>query len=55
MSKKAAAVHLKEYESKDLTRLKGRGFSRSVLTYMRKLYLVFPKCVTESHKLSWSH
>lgn len=30
--------------SKDLTRLKGRGFSRSNLTYMRKLYIAFPKC-----------
>lgn len=26
--------------SKDLTRLKGRGFSRSVLTYMRKFYRI---------------
>ena len=25
--------------SKDLTRLKGKGFSRSALTYMRKFYL----------------
>ena len=41
--------------SKDLTRLKGRGFSRSNLTYMRKLYLTFPKCETLSHKLTWSH
>lgn len=41
--------------SKDLTLLKGRGFSRSVLTYMRKFYLAFPKCATVSHKLSWSH
>ena len=41
--------------SKDLTRLKGRGFGRSVLTYMRKFYLAFPKCATVSHKLNWSH
>lgn len=41
--------------SKDLTRIKGRGFSRSVLTYMRKFYATFPKCATVSHKLSWSH
>ena len=41
--------------SKDLTRLKGRGFSRSNLTYMRKLYLAFPKCETLSHILTWSH
>ena len=36
--------------SKDLTRLKGRGFSRSNLNYMRKLYLAFPICETLSHK-----
>lgn len=41
--------------SKDLTRLKGRGFSRSNLVYMRKLYLAFPKCETLSHQLTWSH
>ena len=41
--------------SKDLTRLRGRGFSRSVLSHMRKFYLAFPKCATVSHKLSWSH
>ena len=41
--------------SKDLTRLKGRGFSRSNLNYMRKLYLAFPICETLSHKLTWSH
>lgn len=41
--------------SKDLTQLKGKGFSRSNLTYMRKLYLVFPKCETLSHQLTWSH
>ncbi len=29
--------------------------SRSNLTYMRKLYLAFPKCETLSHKLTWSH
>ena len=40
---------------KDLTRLRGRGFSRSNLTYMRKFYLAFPKCETISHKLTWSH
>lgn len=41
--------------SKDLTRLKGKGFSRSALHYMRKFYLTFPICETVSHKLSWSH
>ena len=32
--------------AKDLTRLKGRGFSRSNLIYMRKLYPTFPKSET---------
>ena len=41
--------------SKDLTTRRGKGFSRSNLTYMRKLYLTFPKCETLSHKLTWSH
>ena len=41
--------------AKDLTKKRGRGFSRSNLTYMRKLYLTFPKCETLSHKLTWSH
>lgn len=33
----------------------GKGFSRSNLTYMRLLYLKYPKSETLSHKLSWSH
>lgn len=41
--------------SRDLTRIKGRGFSRSNLIYMRKFYLAFPKSETVSHQLSWSH
>ncbi len=41
--------------SKDLTRLKGKGFSKSNLVYMRKLYLTFPKSETLSHQLTWSH
>ena len=41
--------------AKDLTLLNGKGFNRTNLTYMRKLYLAFPKCGTLSHKLSWSH
>ncbi len=41
--------------SKDLTREYGKGFSRSNLIYMRKLYLSFPKSETLSHQLSWSH
>lgn len=41
--------------AKDLTIRHGKGFSRSNLSYMRKLYLIFPKCETLSHKLTWSH
>lgn len=41
--------------AKDLTARHGKGFNRSNLTYMRKLYLVFPKCGTLFHKLTWSH
>jgi predicted nuclease of restriction endonuclease-like (RecB) superfamily len=41
--------------SKDLTLKYGKGFSRSNLVYMRKLFVYFPKCETLSHKLSWSH
>jgi len=41
--------------AKALTHLKGRGFSRSNLIYMRKLYLTFLKSETLSHQLTWSH
>ncbi len=41
--------------AKDLTIRNGKGFNRSNLTYMRKLYLAFPKSGTLSHKLTWSH
>lgn len=41
--------------SKDLTVAYGKGFSKSNLVYMRKLYLTFPKSETLSHQLSWSH
>lgn len=41
--------------SRDLTIKRGKGFSRSNLNYMRKLYIAFPKCETLSHKLTWSH
>ncbi len=41
--------------SKDLKNRFGRGFSRSNLTYMRLLYINYPKRETLSHKLSWSH
>ena len=41
--------------AKDLTRINGKGFSRSNLIYMRKFYLAFPKSETLSHQLTWSH
>ncbi|MFI4913333.1 MAG: YhcG family protein [Sedimentisphaeraceae bacterium JB056] len=41
--------------SKDLTLRFGKGFSRSNLIYIRKLYLLFPISETLSHHLSWSH
>lgn len=41
--------------SSDLSRLYGKGFGRSNLQYMRKLYSAFPICGTLSRKLSWSH
>ena len=41
--------------SKDLTARHGTGFSRSNLIYMRLFYIKYPKGVTASHLLSWSH
>lgn len=41
--------------SKILTRELGKGFSRSNLFNMRKLYLVYPDVQTLSGQLSWSH
>lgn len=41
--------------SRDLTDLYGKGFSKSNVLYMRKLYLTFPKSETLSHLLTWSH
>ena len=35
--------------------MRGKGFSRSNLIYMRKFYLTFPKSETLSHQLTWSH
>ena len=48
---KQLLVNLAKY----LTLHNGWGFSRSILSYMRKFYLSFPKCETVSHKLTWSH
>ena len=41
--------------AKDLTKSFGKGFSRSNLVYMRLFYLKYPKGVTPSHLLTWSH
>ena len=41
--------------SKRLTLQLGKGYSRSNLQNMRRLYLCYPKCQTVSGKLSWSH
>jgi predicted nuclease of restriction endonuclease-like (RecB) superfamily len=41
--------------SADLTRMYGKGFGRSNLFYMRRLYQSFQICGTLSHKLTWSH
>ena len=41
--------------SKVLTQELGRGFSRSNLFNMRKLYLIYPDVQTLSGQLSWSH
>ena len=41
--------------SRDLTRLHGRGFSRSNLVYMRLLYLRYPISQKLSDLLSRSH
>ena len=41
--------------SKDLTRLRGKGYSRSNLFNMRLFYVRFPKIQTVSGQLTWSH
>jgi len=41
--------------SKDLTRLCGKGYSRSNLFNMRQFYVRFPKIQTVSGQLTWSH
>jgi predicted nuclease of restriction endonuclease-like (RecB) superfamily len=48
-------THLFGKLSKDLTTAYGKGFGRSNLLYMRKLYLTFQISGTLSHKLTWSH
>ena len=41
--------------ARDLTVRHGKGYSRTNLVYMRKLYLTFRKSQTLSDLLSWSH
>jgi len=41
--------------SKDLSLKFGKGFNKSNLVYMRLFYAKYPKGVTASHLLSWSH
>lgn len=51
----AYGTQLFERLSKDLSLAHGKGFSRSNLLYMRKLYQCFPIRETLSHVLTWSH
>lgn len=46
---------LLENLSNDLTRIHGKGFSRSNLNYMRLFYQCYPICEELPHKLSWTH
>ena len=48
-------TQLFERLSRDLTVAYGKGFGRSNLLYMRKLYLAFQISGALSHKLTWSH
>ena len=41
--------------TRDLTDRYGKGFSRSNVIYIRKLYLTYPKSQTLSDFLTWSH
>ncbi len=41
--------------TRDLTLRYGKGYGKSNLVYMRKLYRAFPKGMTVSYQLSWSH
>lgn len=41
--------------SHDLSNLYGKGFSKSNILYIRKLYTTFRKSETLSHLLTWSH
>lgn len=49
------AIKKRSEPSRDLSERFGKGFSRSNIIYMRKLYLTYPKSQTLSDFLSWSH
>lgn len=46
---------LLENLSRDLSRIHGKGFSRSNLNYMRLFYQRYPICEELPHKLNWTH
>ena len=48
-------TRLYERLSKDLTQQYNKGFNRSNLANIRKLYIIYPIFQTVSGKLSWSH
>jgi predicted nuclease of restriction endonuclease-like (RecB) superfamily len=41
--------------AKDLTKKYGKGFGRSTLIYIRKLYIIYPIGETLFHQLGWAH
>lgn len=51
----AYGTYLFERLSRDLSLRYGKGFGRSNLIYIRKLYLEYPIGGTLSHQLGWSH
>ena len=51
MDGKMSLTHL----TRDLNLKYGKGYGKSNLIYMRKLYRAFPKGMTVSYQLSWSH
>ncbi len=48
-------AHLLKELSVNLTHKYGKGFDDSNLRYIRKFYLIFPKCDALRHELSWTH
>ncbi|MCF8245847.1 MAG: DUF1016 N-terminal domain-containing protein [Saprospiraceae bacterium] len=48
-------TYLLDRLAKDLTLAHGKGFSRTNVVYIRKLYLYYSIVQTVSEQLSWSH